>query len=92
MNNFTIINIQALTGTIAIILGFKYWIQPRIANLPIHAALLPFVGEDKKWFFSSLGLSWKSFKLFCAKLYLSQCTFWNKDFETKEEKKGVVQY
>ena len=43
MDNFTIINIQALTGTIAIILGFKYWIQPRIANLPIHAALLPFV-------------------------------------------------
>ena len=43
MNNFAIINIQALTGTIAIILGFKYWIQPRIVNLPIHAALLPFV-------------------------------------------------
>ena len=43
MNNFAIINIQALIGTIAIILGFKYWIQPRIANLPIHAALLPFV-------------------------------------------------
>lgn len=43
MDNFTIINIQALTGTIAIILGFKYWIQPRIANSSIHAALLPFV-------------------------------------------------
>lgn len=43
MDNFTIINIQALTGTIAIILGYKYWIQPRIANLSIHTALLPLV-------------------------------------------------
>tara|TARA_R110002020_G_scaffold379911_2_gene591153 strand:- start:1909 stop:2397 length:489 start_codon:yes stop_codon:yes gene_type:complete len=43
MDNFTIINLQALTGTIAIILGFKYWIQPRISNLSLHEALLPFV-------------------------------------------------
>lgn len=43
MDNFTIINVQALTGTIAIIIGFRYWVQPRIAKLPIHAALLPFV-------------------------------------------------
>jgi len=54
MDNFTIINIQALTGTIAIILGFKYWIQPRIANLSIHAALLPFVFLNT---FRYLGLS-----------------------------------
>jgi hypothetical protein len=43
MDNFTIINLQAVTGTIAIILGFKWWIQPRVANLSIHKALLPFV-------------------------------------------------
>lgn len=43
MDNFTIINLQALTGTIAIILGFRYWIQPRISNLSIYDALLPFI-------------------------------------------------
>lgn len=43
MDNFTIINLQALTGTIAIILGFKYWVQPRISKLSLHDALLPFV-------------------------------------------------
>jgi hypothetical protein len=43
MDNFTIINLQALTGTIAIILGFKYWIQPRISKLSLNEALLPFV-------------------------------------------------
>lgn len=42
MDNFTIINLQALTGTIAIILGFKYWIQPRISKLSLHEALSPF--------------------------------------------------
>lgn len=43
MDNFTIINLQALTGTIAIILAFKWWIQPRLANLSIQDALLPLV-------------------------------------------------
>jgi len=43
MDNFTIINLQALTGTIAIIIGFKYWILPRVSKLSIHEALLPFV-------------------------------------------------
>lgn len=43
MDNFAIINLQAMTGTVAIILGFRYWIQPRVSKLPIHAALLPFV-------------------------------------------------
>lgn len=43
MDNFTIINLQAITGTIAIILAFKWWIQPRLANLSIQDALLPFV-------------------------------------------------
>ena len=43
MDNFTIINLQALTGTTAIIIGFRYWIQPRISKLPVQEALLPFV-------------------------------------------------
>ncbi len=43
MDNFTIINLQALTGTVAIILAFRWWVKPRIANLPIQDALLPFV-------------------------------------------------
>ena len=54
MDNFTIINLQALTGTIAIILGFRYWVQPRISNLPIHEALLPFIFLNT---FRYLGLS-----------------------------------
>lgn len=54
MDNFTIINLQALTGTIAIILGFRYWIQPRISKLPIHEALLPLVFLNT---FRYLGLS-----------------------------------
>lgn len=54
MNNFTIINLQALTGTIAIILAFKWWIQPRVANLSIQKALLPFVFLNT---FRYLGLS-----------------------------------
>ena len=43
MDNFTIINLQALTGTIAIILAFRWWVKPRLANLSIQDALLPFV-------------------------------------------------
>lgn len=54
MDNFTIINLQALTGTVAIILGFKYWIQPRISKLSLHEALLPFVFLNT---FRYLGLS-----------------------------------
>lgn len=54
MDNFTIINLQALTGTVAIILGFKYWIQPRISKLDIHEVLLPFVYLNT---FRYLGLS-----------------------------------
>lgn len=57
MDNFTIINLQALTGTVAIILGFKYWIQPRISKLSIHEALLPFVFLNT---FRYLGLSFMS--------------------------------
>lgn len=54
MNNFTIINLQAVTGTIAFILAFKWWIQPRLANLSIQDALLPLVFYNA---FRYLGLS-----------------------------------
>ena len=54
MDNFTIINLQALTGTVAIILAFQWWIKPRIANLAIQEALLPFVFLNT---FRYLGLS-----------------------------------
>ena len=54
MDNFTIINLQALIGTIAIILGFRYWIHPRISKLPINEALLPLVFLNT---FRYLGLS-----------------------------------
>lgn len=43
MNNFTIINIQAIIGTIGIIVGFRWWVQPRLTNLSLYDALLPFV-------------------------------------------------
>ena len=54
MDNFTIINLQALLGTVAIILAFQWFIKPRIANLSIHKALLPFVFLNT---FRYLGLS-----------------------------------
>lgn len=54
MDNFTIINLQALTGTIGIVLGFRWWIKPRLANLSIQDALLPLVFLNV---FRYLGLS-----------------------------------
>lgn len=54
MDNFIIINLQALTGSVAIYLGFRYWIQPKISKLKIHEALLPFVFLNT---FRYLGLS-----------------------------------
>ncbi|MGB6034824.1 MAG: hypothetical protein WBG42_01055 [Cryomorphaceae bacterium] len=54
LDNFTIINIQAMIGTISIIIGFNWWIKPRIANLSIHDVLLPFVFLNT---FRYLGLS-----------------------------------
>lgn len=54
MDNFTIINLQALTGTVAIFLAFRWWVQPRIVNLSLHDALLPFVFLNT---FRYLGLS-----------------------------------
>jgi hypothetical protein len=43
MNNFIIINLQAIIGTISMILGFNWWLKPRLANISLHHALLPFV-------------------------------------------------
>lgn len=54
MDNFLIINIQAIIGTVSLILGFKIWIQPRITKLSLHEALLPFVFLNT---FRYLGLS-----------------------------------
>lgn len=54
MDNFTIINLQALTGTIAIILGFRFWIHPRLSKLELKDALLPLVFLNT---FRYLGLS-----------------------------------
>uniref|UniRef100_UPI00404AA2E3 hypothetical protein n=1 Tax=Gelidibacter sp. TaxID=2018083 RepID=UPI00404AA2E3 len=54
MDNFAIINLQAITGSVAIFLGFRYWIQPKITKLSIHEALLPFVFLNT---FRYLGLS-----------------------------------
>ena len=54
MDNFTIINLQALVGTVTLFVVFKWWIQPRLANLSINDALLPFVFLNS---FRYLGLS-----------------------------------
>lgn len=54
MDNFTIINLQAVTGAIAIVLAFNWWVKPRLANLSIQDALLPFVFLNA---FRYLGLS-----------------------------------
>ncbi|SRR6056297_1501682 len=54
MDNFTIINLQALTGTVAIVLAFKWWIKPRLVNLSIQDELLPLVFYNA---FRYLGLS-----------------------------------
>jgi hypothetical protein len=54
MNNFVIINLQAILGSISIILGFKYWVQPRLAKLSFQDALLPLVFINS---FRYLGLS-----------------------------------
>jgi hypothetical protein len=54
MDNFIIINLQAIIGTISIIIGFNWWIKPRLANLSINDALLPLVFLNT---FRYLGLS-----------------------------------
>lgn len=54
MDNFLIINLQAVIGSIAIILGFNLWIKPRLANLSIKDALMPIVFLNT---FRYLGLS-----------------------------------
>tara|TARA_R110002072_G_scaffold22432_6_gene78770 strand:+ start:6523 stop:7020 length:498 start_codon:yes stop_codon:yes gene_type:complete len=80
MDNFTIINLQALTGTIALILAFKWWIQPRLANLSIYDALLPFVFFNA---FRYLGLSFMAKEQFYDGFpaeFLTQVGIW--DFAT----------
>jgi len=54
MDNFTIINVQAIIGTISIILGFNWWIRPRLAHLSVEKAVLPLVFLNT---FRYLGLS-----------------------------------
>ena len=54
MDNFIIINLQAILGTISIIIGFKFWVQPRLAKLSFNEALLPLVFLNT---FRYLGLS-----------------------------------
>jgi hypothetical protein len=54
MDNFLIINVQAILGSISIIIGFRYWIQPRLAKLSFQDALLPLVFINA---FRYLGLS-----------------------------------
>lgn len=54
MDNFAIINIQAILGSISIVLGFKIWMQPRLAKLSFYEALLPLVFVNT---FRYLGLS-----------------------------------
>ena len=54
MDNFIIINVQAIIGTISIILGFNWWIKPRLAHLSVEMAVLPLVFLNT---FRYLGLS-----------------------------------
>jgi hypothetical protein len=80
MDNFSIINLQAITGTVAIYLGFKYWIQPKISKLSIHEALLPFVFLN---IFRYLGLTFMAKEQFYNGFpaeFLAQVGIW--DFAT----------
>ncbi len=54
MNNFIIINLQAIIGAVSLFLGFKFWVQPRLVNLSLYNTLLPFVFLNT---FRYLGLS-----------------------------------
>ncbi len=80
MDNFTIINLQAITGSVALYLGFKYWIQPKISKLSIHEALLPFVFLN---IFRYLGLNFMAKEQFYDGFpaeFLAQVGIW--DFAT----------
>lgn len=57
MDNFAIINTQAILGTVSIIIGFKFWMQPRLAKLSFYEALLPLVFLNT---FRYLGLTFMS--------------------------------
>ncbi len=43
MNNFIILNMQAVAGLITFSLVFKWWVFPRLAKLSIYDALVPMV-------------------------------------------------
>ncbi|MEM1320512.1 MAG: hypothetical protein AAGG75_09655 [Bacteroidota bacterium] len=43
MDNFTILNLQNFAAFLMTFLGLKWWVFPRVANLSIHKALIPFV-------------------------------------------------
>lgn len=58
-----IINLQAILGSISIIFAFKWWVQPRLVNLSIYDALLPFVFLNA---FRYLGLSFMAKEQFYA--------------------------
>ncbi|SFT85825.1 hypothetical protein SAMN04489724_2369 [Algoriphagus locisalis] len=80
MDNFAIINLQAITGTTAFLLAFKWWIQPRLANLSIYEALMPFVFLNS---FRYLGLSFMAKEQFYDGFpadFLMQVGIW--DFAT----------
>jgi hypothetical protein len=77
MDNFAIINIQAILGSLSIIIGFNWWIKPRVAKLAIHDALLPFVFLNT---FRYLGLSFMAKEQFYSGFpadFLSTVGLWD---------------
>lgn len=77
MDNFTIINLQAIIGTISIVIGFNWWIKPRVVNLSIHDALLPFVFLNT---FRYLGLSFMAKEQFYSEFpseFLNTVGIWD---------------
>lgn len=43
MNNFTIFNLQTLAAFLMFYLAFRWFVLPKVKNLPIQDALIPFV-------------------------------------------------
>lgn len=43
MDNFTILNMQAIAGLATFYLAFRWWVFPRLAKLSIYDALVPLV-------------------------------------------------
>ncbi len=77
MDNFAIINIQAILGSLSIIIGFNWWIKHSVAKLAIHDALLPFVFLNT---FRYLGLSFMAKEQFYSGFpadFLSTVGLWD---------------